>query len=224
MKPKAFIFDLDGVLTDTAHCHYTAWKELCDRLGLAFSEEDNQRLRGVSRSRSLEIILELNGCADQFDEKRRVELTDWKNQKYREQIERLTPRDLLPGIPVLLDQAEALGIRLAVASASRNAPRVIRLLGIQDRFDYVADAGRITRGKPDPAIFLDCSAHLGLSPRDCIGWEDAQAGIEAIHRAGMFSAGIGVEAAPLPPHYSLRSFEELSLDALFNAYSLWREA
>jgi alpha,alpha-trehalose phosphorylase len=185
----ALIFDLDGVLTDTAHTHYRAWKRLADEIGVPFDLQVNERLKGVDRMASLEIILERASRTYSADEKRA--LADTKNGYYVQEIASVGPQDLFEGVREVLDAARTAGLKLGLASASRNAPALLDKLGIADRFDYIADAGRIVRAKPDPAIFLDVAAALGVPPHRCIGVEDAAAGIEAIHAAGMAAVGIG---------------------------------
>ena len=218
---EAFLFDLDGVLTNTSRYHFLAWKQLCSRLKLKFDEQDNHMLLGVSRMRSLEIILELNGCASNFDEKQKEKLADQKNNIYLSMIKNITPNDLLPGIPEFLSQAKSRNIKLAVASASKNAGFVLERLQIRDHFDYIADAAKITHPKPHPEIFLCCSRALGIEPLYCIGFEDAQAGIEAIHAAGMFSVGIGVSVTTVAPDLALDSTSQLSYNLLSESYSKW---
>lgn len=186
---QALIFDLDGVLTDTAHTHYRAWKRLADGIGVPFDLQVNERLKGVDRMASLEIILERAPRAYSADEKRA--LADTKNGYYVQEIAKVGPQDLFDGVRGGLDAARAAGLKLGLASASRNAPALLQKLGIADCFDYIADAGRIVRAKPDPAIFLDVAAALGVPAHLCIGVEDAAAGIEAIHAAGMAAIGIG---------------------------------
>ena len=186
---EALIFDLDGVLTDTAHSHYRAWKRLADEIGVPFDLQVNERLKGVDRAASLEIILERAAHPFAADVKRA--LTDRKNGYYLEEIEGFGPQDLFPGVRELLDSARKAGLKLGLASASRNAGRLLGKLGIADGFDYIADAGRIARAKPDPEIFLTVARELGVAPDRCIGVEDAAAGIVAIHAAGMPAIGIG---------------------------------
>ncbi|WP_345776646.1 beta-phosphoglucomutase [Pseudoxanthomonas sp. PXM02] len=185
----ALVFDLDGVLTDTAHTHYRAWKRLADEIGVPFDLQVNERLKGVDRMASLEIILERASRAYTPDEKRA--LADTKNGYYVQEIASVGPQDLFDGVREVLDAARAAGLKLGLASASRNAPALLDKLGIADCFDYIADAGRIVRAKPDPAIFLDVAAALGVPAHRCIGVEDAAAGVEAIHAAGMAAIGIG---------------------------------
>ena len=221
MKAKSFLFDLDGVLTDTARYHYIAWKNLCDDLGLKFDKTDNHRLLGISRLRSLETILELNGCASRYDKKDRETLAEKKNKYYVDLIKNISPQDLMPGIERFILESKSEGIKLAVASASKNTGFVLERLGIAGHFDYVADASRISNPKPHPEIFLDCSNALNIQSQYCIGIEDAQSGIEAIHAAGMFSVGIGVVVISVPPDLALSRTDELSFKRLSDAYSLW---
>lgn len=210
MTYRGYIFDLDGVLTDTAHFHYLAWLRLAQELGLRFTEQDNELLKGVSRQRSFEIILELNHREHDFTAEQKAALIDRKNSCYRALLGELRPSDVLPGVLDFLHGARAKGVRLAVASASRNAGIVLENLRLTGEFDYIADAAKITRPKPDPEIFLLCADALGLSPSECLGFEDAQAGIEAIHAAGMKAVGIGVTVTTQAPDYPLRSTAELA--------------
>lgn len=186
---KAVIFDLDGVITDTARYHYLAWKRLADRLGIYFDEQINERLRGVSRMGSFEIILERADRPFGVEEKERCVAE--KNAFYTKLLEEMSEKDILPGAMEFVGELEKRGIRTAIASASRNAPFVLSKLGIADRFDYIVDAAKIARGKPDPEAFLNAAANLGVAPRRCIGVEDAAAGIAAIKAAGMFAVGVG---------------------------------
>lgn len=210
MKAKALILDLDGVITDTARFHYLAWKSLADSLGFRFDERDNERLKGVSRMRSFEIILEINGALDRYTEEEKEAFCTKKNELYKEYISTMTPADVLPGIPELLARAKSEGVPVAVASVSKNAPAVLAALGLTDAFDYVADAAKVTKSKPDPEIFTVCADALGVPCADCVGIEDAQAGIEAIRAAGMKSVGINVAVTSVAPDVSLASTAELA--------------
>ena len=214
MKTKAIIFDLDGVIVDTARFHFLAWKQLSDGLGLYFDEKINERLKGVSRMRSFEIILEVNGAQDRFTEEEKTALITKKNDLYVSLVKTLTPSDMLPGIAEFIARAREEGILTAVASVSKNAPLVLECLNAADKFDYVADATRVTRSKPAPDIFLDCSSALGVDPANCIGIEDAQAGIEAIKAAGMYAVGINVDVTSIEPDLHLKSTAELDFDAM----------
>jgi len=186
---KAVIFDLDGVITDTAHYHYLAWKRLADSVGAPFDEASNEELKGVDRMGSLELILARAPRTYTLEEKRA--LADAKNRHYVELIATMTAADLLPGALRALEDVRAAGLKIGLASVSRNAFTVLDRLGIRDRFDDVVDAATVARGKPDPEIFLTAAAHLGVDPADCLGVEDAAAGVASIKDAGMFAVGVG---------------------------------
>lgn len=218
MEPELLIFDLDGVITDTAKYHFLAWKRLADELNFKFTEKDNERLKGVSRLRSFEIILEVNDACDRFSPEEKETLADRKNGYYKEFVETIAKEDILPGIPELLAQAKANGMKCAVASISKNAPRILERLGIADAFDYIADAAAVKKPKPDPEIFLNCAKVLGIPPERCIGFEDAQAGIESINAAGMMSVGIGVTVTSIAPNLPLRDTLELDFDRVMSFY------
>ncbi len=190
-KIEAFIFDLDGVITDTAEYHYLAWKELARELGIPFSREDNERLKGVSRLASLEIILELGSRQESFTQEEKELLAQKKNTHYVELIKQITPADILPGIKPLLADIKEAGLKIGLASASKNAPAVLTGLKLLEEFDYMADASLIVNGKPDPEIFLNVAENLKVSPENCIGIEDAKAGVQSIKHAGMFAVGVG---------------------------------
>ncbi|MFD0323570.1 beta-phosphoglucomutase [Lysobacter gummosus] len=191
---QALIFDLDGVLTDTAQTHYRAWKRMADEEGLPFDQHVNEQLKGVDRMSSLDIILRHAGKVLSAEHK--LALAERKNGYYVDAIAEVTPKDLFPGVERVLEQARARGLKLGLASASRNAAALLDRLGIADRFDYIADAARIARAKPAPDIFLDVAAALGVAPSLCIGLEDAAAGLVSIKTAGMAAVGIG-DAATL---------------------------
>ncbi len=224
-KIKGFVFDLDGVLTDTAVYHFEAWKRLADELGFHFTVEDNARLKGISRIASFEVMLEINGATDRYTPEEKEALANRKNEYYKELVEKISPADILPGIPKFLSAAKARGLKLAVASASKNAPRVLELLGLESTFDYIADARKIANPKPHPEIFLCCAHALGLEPRACVGFEDAMAGIQAIHAAGMFAVGIGVgserqagfDSPDMIPDLPLPGTAALDIDAVLAA-------
>lgn len=191
MRYWGAIFDLDGVITDTAKYHYLAWKRLADELGLYFDEKINERLKGIGRLESLEIILQENGRY--FSRREKEYYANKKNEYYVEMIRRITPQDLLPGVADLIAALKNRGIKLAVASASKNAPAVLKNLGLVEWFDYIVDAGQIKKGKPDPEIFLVAAQNIGVKPRECVGFEDSVAGIAALKAAGMFAVGVGDE-------------------------------
>lgn len=210
MQTQAIIFDLDGVIVDTAKFHYKAWKILADKLGMFFNEEINERLKGVSRIKSLEIILEVNNALDKYTEAQKEILATEKNELYKELISTLTPDDILPGVLDFITKAKENGIKTAIASVSKNAPAVLNALGINDKFDYIADASKVKNSKPDPEIFLTCAEGLGVNPQNCIGVEDAQAGIEAIKSAGMYAIGINVAVTSVNPDIQLKSTAQLN--------------
>lgn len=185
----AFIFDLDGVITDTARLHFLAWRSLAASVGVPFDEVFNERLKGISRMDSLEMIL---GCARRaYTPAEKAALAERKNDDYVRLIATITPAELLPGAVEALRGARDAGCRVALASASRNAAAVLERLGIAAMFDHVVDANEVARSKPDPEVFLAAAAALGVAPADCVGIEDAVAGIEAVVGAGMFALGVG---------------------------------
>lgn len=186
---KAVIFDLDGVLTDTAEAHYLAWKRMSDDEGFPFSRSLNEKLKGINRAGSLAAILEAAGQERSDDE--RAEMMARKNGYYREAVAAFSPADLFPGARILLQSCLHAGLRIGLASASRNAGDVVRALGIEGLFDVITDAGEIKNGKPDPEIFLKTAETLDIPPENCVGIEDAFAGIVAIRAAGMPAIGIG---------------------------------
>lgn len=188
-KIKACIFDLDGVVVDTAKYHYLAWKRLAKELGFEFTEQHNERLKGVSRMRSLEILLEVGGLSIPADEMEL--LAAKKNAWYVEYIERMTPDEILPGAKELLEELRANGIKVSLGSASKNSPLILERIGLKNHFDAVIDGNSVTVAKPAPDIFLTAAKALNVNPEFCIVFEDAEAGIEAAINAGMRTVGIG---------------------------------
>jgi alpha,alpha-trehalose phosphorylase len=186
---QAVIFDLDGVIADTAVVHRAAWERLAQEIGVPFDEDIAARMKGVDRRGSLEILLERAPRTYVEHEKRTFEQR--KNGYYVERIEQFGPDQLLPGAREAVEAARTAGLRVGLASASRNAPLLLERLGIAPLFDYIVDAARIERSKPDPEIFLAAAAGLGVPPEACLGVEDAAAGVASIHAAGMVAIGIG---------------------------------
>jgi beta-phosphoglucomutase len=184
---KGFIFDLDGVLTDTAEYHYRGWKRLADEIGILFSREDNEHLRGIPRRESLRLILK----GRQYPEEQILEMMERKNRYYLDFIREISPRDLLPGARELLEEIRTSGMKSAIGSASKNASEVIERLGIADLLDTVSDGHSVERQKPAPDLFLHAAAQLGLSPAECVVVEDAASGIEAALAGGFRSVGLG---------------------------------
>ena len=184
---RAFIFDLDGVLTDTAEYHYRGWKRLADGEGLSFSRADNEHLRGISRRESLMLILKDRV----YPEEKIQEMMERKNSYYLEFIKEISPRDLLPGAKELLEEIRAAGLKNALGSASRNASEVLDRLGIRSLFDAISDGYSVERQKPAPDLFLHAAWQLGLPPAECVVVEDAAAGVEAAKAGGFRSIGLG---------------------------------
>jgi beta-phosphoglucomutase len=185
----AVIFDLDGVITDTAHYHYLAWKRLAESEGVQFDQAFNEHLKGVDRMGSLELIL--GAAAGKYTLEQKLALADSKNRHYQELIATMSASDLLPGAVDALAAVRAAGLKIGLASVSKNAFTVLDMLGIRDRFDVVVDAARIMHSKPHPEIFLTAAAQLGVAPADCLGVEDAVAGVASIKSAGMYALGVG---------------------------------
>lgn len=186
---KACIFDLDGVIVDTAHYHYLAWKQLAKELGFDLSIEDNERLKGVSRMTSLDIVLEIGGIQASPLEKER--LANKKNTWFVDYIERMLPEEIFPGVKQLIENMKASGIKVGLASSSKNAVTVIKRLGIGNIFHATVDGGMIVHTKPDPEIFLKAAQLLEVLPEYCLVFEDAEAGVEAALAANMKCIGIG---------------------------------
>ena len=191
MKPQAIVFDLDGVITDTAHLHFLAWRQVAAGLGIAIDEEFNDSLKGISRGESLLRILQHGGKENVFTLTEREQIAARKNALYIESLQSLTPEAVLPGIQELLVTLRSERIKTGLASVSLNAPAILQALKMTSLFDFCANAARIRRSKPDPEIFLAACNGLNVHPQACIGIEDAQAGIDAINACGMRSVGIG---------------------------------
>lgn len=188
-RPSAFIFDLDGVITDTAELHYVAWRALALDLGIAFDEVHNEQLKGLSRMDSLERILAMG--QKQFGTQEKLQMAERKNAHYMALVEKMTPADLLPGALAALHAVKATGSCVALASASKNAMLVLDRLGIAQAFDHVVDSNYIQNSKPHPEVFLAAAKALAVAPQDCVGIEDAVAGVQALRAAGMFAVGVG---------------------------------
>ncbi|MFC5527100.1 beta-phosphoglucomutase [Rhodanobacter ginsengisoli] len=186
---EALIFDLDGVLADTAHLHHAAWKRLAGELGLPWDDDIGERLKGVDRATSLDLVL--GEAAGKYSAEQKQQFADRKNGYYREAIGTFSARDLLPGALAALTAARSAGLKIALASASRSAGELVERMGIAEFFDHVVDASTLARAKPDPEIFRRAAAALGVPPARCLGIEDAQAGVAAIKSAGMAALGIG---------------------------------
>jgi beta-phosphoglucomutase len=212
MKIRACIFDLDGVIVDTAKYHFLAWKRLADQLGINFTEKDNERLKGVSRMESLEIILELGNKI--IDQDKKNELARLKNLWYNDYIRKMTPEEILPGSLDFVKELKKADIRVAVGSASKNTPVILDRVGISKLFDAVADGNNVEKAKPDPEVFLKASEMLGIEPEECIVFEDALAGVQAALNAGMICIGIGSPTVLKKAHFVVKGLYEMSLEKL----------
>jgi len=209
---KACLFDLDGVVVDTAKYHFIAWRELAQELGFDFTEADNERLKGVSRVRSLKILLEIGGI--ELDDKRKEQLAAQKNENYVGYIQRMNPDEILPGVEDFLKKLKENGIRIALGSASKNAPLILKQIGLTHMFDAIIDGNSVSKAKPDPEVFLKGAEALNVEPGDCVVFEDAQAGIEAARNAGMHVIGIGHPDNLKNADFVIPGFEEMTIEKL----------
>lgn len=208
MKYTGVIFDLDGVICFTDKYHYQAWKAVADRLHIPFDETVNNRLRGVSRMDSLEIILErYDGTLTQAEKEA---LAEEKNEIYKKLLENMSPADLSAEVKGTLDALRAAGIKLAIGSSSKNTKFILSRLGMGDYFDAISDGTNITRSKPDPQVFLMAADFLGMKPESCLVVEDAEAGIAAACAGGFDSAGLGEAAACGRASYAMKTFGDLT--------------
>ena len=207
MKYKAVIFDLDGVICHTDMYHYQAWKQIADELGIYFDEEINNRLSGVSRMESFEIILERYEGTMSLEDK--VVYTTRKNEAYKELLKNMSPADLSPEVKETLDGLRAKGLKLAIGSSSKNAGFILERLGLDGYFDAVSDGNNITRSKPDPEVFVKAAQLVGEASGDCLVVEDAKAGLEAAIGGGMDCAAMGDAVASGLATYDLTEFSDL---------------
>ncbi|MET3193116.1 beta-phosphoglucomutase [Bacillus sp. OAE603] len=216
---QAIIFDLDGVITDTAEYHYLAWKQLGEDVGVPFTREFNEELKGVSRMDSLEKILALGNKHNDFTADEKMSLAEKKNEHYVSLIQNISPTDILPKIEELIVDIKKMGLKLGLASVSKNALAVMSSLGLKEQFDVIVDAATIKKGKPDPEIFLRAAELLNVDPKACIGIEDAAAGVDSIKGAGMFAVGVGSEQSLSKADIVYASTSELSLKKIIEVYN-----
>jgi beta-phosphoglucomutase len=210
---RAALFDLDGVIVDTAKYHYLAWKRLANELGFDFTERDNERLKGVSRMRSLEILLDIGGL--DLDEVEKTALAEKKNGWYVEYIREMDESELLPGARECLLWLGEKEVKIALASASKNAPTIIDRLRIADLFDAVIDGNKTSKAKPDPEVFLLAAQALGVDPADCAVFEDAEAGLQAARAAGMYAIGVGDPGVLKSAHDVIAGLHAVDVESLF---------
>lgn len=213
---KGFVFDLDGVLADTAKYHYIAWKQLVVEIGITIDEVFNEQLKGISRQESLERILEHGGKRGEFSEEALAELAEKKNQHYVELLKELTPEDALPGVREFLAEAREHKIPCTVASASKNAPFILDKLALSNYFVGIVDPTSLTKGKPDPEIFVKAAELMKLQPSEVVGFEDAQAGIDGIKGSGMYAVGIGEPEQLDGADRVINDLSEITIEELIN--------
>jgi len=212
MKKNGFIFDLDGVIVDTAKYHYLAWKHLADELGIGFTEEDNERFKGVSRKRCLEILLKMGNI-----EASQEQIDTWlreKNEDYLSYIETMDESEILPDVPKVLHYLKEHKIPMALGSASKNARPILEKVNLLSYFDTLVDGNSVTKAKPDPEVFLIAAEQLRVAPKNCVVFEDALAGIKASNLAEMTSIGIGDPDILTEAIYNFNDFTEITLDFL----------
>lgn len=216
--PKAFIYDLDGVITDTAEFHFLAWQKLADGIGITIDRKFNEQLKGISRMESLERILALEPTMSSLSSDEKDRLATQKNNHYLELVESVNTDDILPGIEKLLQKNKENRMKIALGSASNNAKNIVDKLGLAHYFDYIVDASQVKKGKPDPETFTTAADFLGVSYEECIGIEDAEAGVEAINGARMFSVGVGAVEQLAQADYLVASTAELIFDEIIKHY------
>lgn len=209
-----FIFDLDGVLVDTAKYHYQAWKEVADKHELIFNKQLNEKLKGVSRSKCLDIIL--NASKKTISELTKHKILEEKNNLYLSYIETITPNEILPGVINTLDYARQNGISICLGSASKNARPILEKVELTNYFDCIIDGTHVSKAKPDPEVFLKGAELLGVPTSDCIVFEDSEAGIQAARMAGMKTVGIGEKRSLNKADIVLNSLEEINPKSLLN--------
>lgn len=212
MRTRGCIFDLDGVIVDTAKYHFLAWKRLADQLGINFMETDNERLKGVSRMESLEIILGLG--KKNYSQNQKSVYATLKNKWYIEYISTMTPEEILPGSLEFIFELKRADIKVAIGSASKNTPMILNRVGIKELFDAVADGNIVNKAKPDPEVFIKAADMVGIKLENCIVFEDAIAGVQAAINAGMMCIGVGSPEVLTEANYVISGLNEINLDKL----------
>lgn len=214
---KGFIFDLDGIITDTAEYHFIAWKHLADKQGWKFDREMNEELRGISRLDSIKVILRHNNLLGKFSDEEVGKLANEKNELYVESLKDITPADYLPGAQEVLDKLKKAGYKIALGSASKNAVAVLNYLGALQYFDVIGDGTKVTNSKPSPDIFLYTAHKMGLAPAECIVVEDAHSGVDAAIAGGFYSIGIGPKERVGHATIFFDAMDKIALDKVFAA-------
>ena len=210
------IFDLDGVICDTAKYHFKAWRRLANELGFDFSEEDNEKLKGVSRTESLNLILNWGGKVIHDDEEKDI-LAQKKNEWYLEFVNRMTPDEILPGVVHFLDELKIAKIKIVLGSASKNSMLILDRLNLTHYFDAIIDGTKTTHSKPNPEVFLLGAEAVGAEPKDCIVFEDAEKGIEAALKGGFYTVGVGAPDVLDDAHIVIPSFEYIDYGEILDA-------
>ena len=209
MVIKACLFDLDGVVVDTARFHYLAWKNLANRLGFDFTEKDNERLKGISRMDSLNILLSIGSI--HLSEQEKTSCAEEKNQLYLQYIQQMTKEDILPGVMEFILELKHGGILVGIGSASKNTPTILERIGMTSLFDVIVDGSMIAHAKPHPEVFALGAEMLQVKPENCVVFEDAIAGIQAAHNAGMKCVGVGSAATLREADLVIQGFKNLKL-------------
>lgn len=216
MTFKSALFDLDGVIVDTAIYHFQAWRRLANELGFDFTEHQNEQLKGISRMESLDLILKWGNKT--LSESEKLEWASRKNSWYLDLITHMTPKEILPGVKEFLDELKDEGIKIALGSASKNSKMILNKIELFHYFDAIIDGNNITKGKPDPQVFLLGAEATGSLPSECIVFEDAQAGIQAAKDGGMFVVGIGDVKVLSQADLVVKSFLDLDLKTLLKEF------
>ena len=209
---KACIFDLDGVIVDTAVYHYQAWKRLANQLGFDFTEEQNEKLKGVSRVRSLELILQWGGIT-KTDAEKEILATE-KNTWYVEMISHMKPDEILPGAKEFVQACRDAGIKTALGSASKNSMMILEKINMLSLFDAIIDGNKVSKAKPDPEVFLKGAEAVGIAPVNCVVFEDAIAGVEAAVAGGMKAVGIGSPEVLHEANLVISGLDKMSIEIL----------
>jgi beta-phosphoglucomutase len=212
---KGVIFDLDGVIVSTDEYHYQGWQKMADEEGIFFNRQINERLRGVSRMESLEIILEKS--QKEYTEEEKTKLATQKNNYYKEFLAtKITPRDILPGVMSVLNELKKRGIKIAIGSSSKNSPSILKQIGLDNFFDATADGNDIKKSKPDPEVFLVAAQRMKLKPEECLVVEDAEAGISAALAGGMKTLAVGSATSDKRAHIAAKDLSGINIDRILN--------
>lgn len=211
-KIKACLFDLDGVIVDTAVYHFQAWRRLANELGFDFTEHQNEQLKGISRMESLELILNWGNVT--LTEAEKLEWATRKNDWYLDLVKLMTPNEVLPGVATFLTNIREVGIKIALGSASKNSKLILERINMLDYFDAIIDGNNITKGKPDPQVFLMGAEATNALPSECVVFEDAVAGVQAAKAGGMKAIGVGSADVLTEADFVIATFDEMTLERL----------